>query len=87
MRLGKAPASRPWTDFTRNDLEKLHQALPLACLPYVKLHKTTICENIFQAYFVSLDDYTIHDAINCWLPTSSDCRLSDTGSNNQEVAA
>ena len=65
MRLGKAPASRPWTDFTRNDLEKLHQALPLACLPYVKLHTTTIFEDIFQAYFVSLDDYSIHDATNC----------------------
>ena len=65
MRLGKAPASRPRTDFTRNGLEKLHQALPLACLPYMKLPTTTICENTFQAYFVSLDDYSIHDATNC----------------------
>ena len=40
MILGKVPASRPRTEFTRNGLEKLQQALPLACLPYVKLHKS-----------------------------------------------
>ena len=46
--LGKAPASKPWTDFTINGLEKLQQAPPLACLPSAKLHKITICDPLSE---------------------------------------